>query len=191
MVCFSLEQPLLHSTNCAFMSCGSAAYCQGEKYENWIYRQAIFIDSLRWYLLPYSLSIYYPGSLWISLCCYSVSGCVGWTTMTLSIQNRRKQQRHQFTDTVTICPNGVSQVIDISSGGISFRCRCEHCLSKRWKIDIVDTTGIHLQEFPVEKIWESVEDQKRYGSIYTVTVGVKFNGLSPKQYSALYQLIFR
>jgi len=112
--------------------------------------------------------------------------------MTLSIQNRRKQQRHHFTDTVTICPHGVSQVIDISSGGVSFRCRCEQCLPKKtWKIDIVDTTGIHLQEFPVEKVWESVEDQKRYGSIYTVTVGVKFKSLSPEQHSALYELIFR
>ncbi len=111
--------------------------------------------------------------------------------MTLSIQNRRKQQRHHFTDTVTICPHGVSQVIDISSGGVSFRCRCEQCLPKKtWKIDIVDTTGIHLQEFPVEKVWESVEDKKKYTPILTTTVGVKFKSLSFQQRLALYELIY-
>ena len=112
--------------------------------------------------------------------------------MALNVQNRRKQQRHKLPDAVTICSDGVSQVIDISEGGISFRCRCEQCLSKRWDVDIVDsTTGAHLQEFPVEKVWESVEDKKDYAPIYSTTVGVKFKSLSLKQLSALYQLIYR
>ena len=112
--------------------------------------------------------------------------------MTLNVQNRRKQQRHKLTDAVTICSDGISQVIDISSGGMSFRCRCEQCLSKRWEIDIVDsTTGVHLQEFPVEKVWESVEDKKDYAPIFSTMVGVKFKSLSHEQLSALHQLIYR
>ena len=109
----------------------------------------------------------------------------------MNVQNRRKQQRHEFTNTVIITPDGVSQVIDISSGGVSFRCRCEQRLSARWKVDIVGKTGIHLQEFPVEKVWESVEDKKGYAPIFTTTVGVKFKNLSPKQLSVLYQLLYR
>lgn len=112
--------------------------------------------------------------------------------MALNVQNRRKQQRHEFSDAVTICSDGISQIIDISSGGMSFRCRCEQCLSKRCEVDIVDsTTGVHLQEFPVEKVWESVENGKGYAPIYSTTVGVKFKSLSRKQLSALYQLIYR
>jgi len=112
--------------------------------------------------------------------------------MALNVQNRRKQQRQELPDAVTICSDGVSQVIDISSGGMSFRCRCEQCLSKRWEVDIVDSiTGVHLQEFPVEKVWESVEDKKGYTPIFSTTVGVKFKSLSLKQLSALYQLIYR
>jgi hypothetical protein len=112
--------------------------------------------------------------------------------MTLNAQNRRKWQRHDFPDIVTICSDGVSQVIDINSGGMSFKCRCEQCLSKRWEVDIIDsTTGVHLQEFPVEKVWELVEDQKGYASVFSTTVGVKFKSLSLKQLSTLYQLIHR
>ena len=111
--------------------------------------------------------------------------------MTLSIQNRRKQQRHHFTDTVTICPHGVSQVIDISSGGISFRCRNEQNIPKKWLIDIVDSTGIHLEEFPVERIWKSAEDKKRHTCKYITTVGLKFKRLSLEQRLALYELLYR
>ncbi len=112
--------------------------------------------------------------------------------MTLNVQNRRKQQRHDFTDAVTICSKGVSHVINFSSGGISIRCRCEQCLLKRWDVDIVDSkTGIHLQGVPVEKVWESVEDKKRYTSILSTTVGVKFKGLSFKQQLAIDELIYR
>ena len=111
--------------------------------------------------------------------------------MILSAQNRRIRQRHEFTNAAIITPEGISQLIDISSGGISFRCRCEQFLPKRWDIDIVDSSGIHLQEFSVEKVWESVQDKKGYGSIFTTTVGAKFKNLSPKQLLALYQLIYR
>lgn len=110
--------------------------------------------------------------------------------MNLNVQNRRKQLRHEFPDAVTICPKGISQVIDISSGGISLRCRCEQCLAKRWSVDIIDSNGIHLQEFPVEKVWESTGDQERYPSIFSTRVGVKFKRLSPKQQSALFQFIY-
>ena len=109
--------------------------------------------------------------------------------MALIIRNRRKQKRHQVTDTVTICPEGIGQVIDISSGGISFKCHCERCLSTKWKTDIIDSNGIHLQEFPVEKVWESVEDKPKDAGIFKTAVGVKFKSLSPEQASALYQFI--
>jgi hypothetical protein len=109
--------------------------------------------------------------------------------MALNIQNRRKQERHQYTEAVTLCPEGLSQVIDICSGGISFKCCCERCLITKWKVDIVDSCGIHLQELPVEKVWESVEDKKNDDYIYKTAVGVKFKDLSPEQASALYQLI--
>lgn len=110
----------------------------------------------------------------------------------MNVQNRRKQQRHEFPDVVTICPEGVSHVINISSGGISFKCRCEQCPLKRWDVDIVDSkTGIHLQGFPVERIWESAEDNKKYTSILATTVGVKFKSLPLKQQLALDKLIYK
>ncbi len=109
--------------------------------------------------------------------------------MVLNIRNRRKQERHQFTDAVTICHEGISQVIDISSGGISFKCRCERCLSTKWTVDIFDSNGIHLQQFPVEKVWESAEDKQRDANIFKTAVGVKFKSLSPEQASSLHQLM--
>lgn len=109
--------------------------------------------------------------------------------MHLTVKNRRKQQRHNFPTAVTICPNGVSQVIDISSGGISFKCRCEQCLLKEWQVDIVDSMGTHLIDFHVEKMWESVEDKMNCASMFTTTVGVKFKHLTAKQQLSLYELV--
>ncbi|OEU54444.1 MAG: hypothetical protein BA862_06125 [Desulfobulbaceae bacterium S3730MH12] len=111
--------------------------------------------------------------------------------MTLNIQDRRKHQRHEFNDVVTIGAKGISQVIDISSGGISFRCRNEQNIPKKWLIDIVDSTGIHLEEFPVERIWKSAEDKKKHTCKYITTVGLKFKRLSLEQRVALYELIYR
>jgi len=110
--------------------------------------------------------------------------------MELSTQDRRKEQRYHLTTAVSICQKGVSQVIDISSGGIAFRCRCEQCLLKKWQVDIVDSMGTHLQELPVEKVWESVGDKKDYASVFTTTVGVKFQHLSAAQQLALDELIY-
>lgn len=114
--------------------------------------------------------------------------------MALNVQNRRKQQRHECPDAVTICLEGISQVVDISSGGISFKCCCEVCYPERWEFDIVNSTGSHLQGCLVEKVWEeSVKDNNGNGhaSIYTRRVGVKFKNLSIKQKSALYELMLQ
>ncbi len=114
--------------------------------------------------------------------------------MTLNVQNRRKQQRHECPDAVTICLEGISQVVDISSGGISFKCCCEVCYPERWELDIVDSAGSHLREVLVEKVWEEpVKENGGNGppSIYTRKVGVKFKYLSIKQQSALYELILQ
>jgi len=112
----------------------------------------------------------------------------------LNIQNRRIQQRRECPDAITICSEGISQVVDISSGGISFKCCCEVCFPEIWELDIVDSEGSHLQEFLVEKVWEeSVKNNNGngYASIYTRRVGVKFKNLSIKQQSALYELILQ
>ena len=106
-------------------------------------------------------------------------------------QDRRKHLRHEFNDVVTIFAKGISQVIDISSGGISFKCRREQRVPKRWQIDIVDSTGIHLHGFPVERIWKSAEDKKKHVSKCITTVGMKFKSLSLEQRLALYELIYR
>lgn len=114
--------------------------------------------------------------------------------MTLQDQNRRIQQRREFPDAITICSEGISQVVDISSGGISFMCCCEVCFPERWELDIVNSAGSHLREVLVEKVWEEpVKENGGNGppSIYTRKVGVKFKHLSIKQQSALYELILQ
>jgi hypothetical protein len=90
----------------------------------------------------------------------------------------------------TIDQRGISQVINISSGGISFRSRCKQCLLKKWKVDIVDSMGTHLQALPVEKIWESAGDKKGYAPVFTTMVGVRFQHLSAAQQLALDELIY-
>jgi len=110
--------------------------------------------------------------------------------MVLDLQNRRKQQRRKFTAAVTIYPQGVGQVIDVSAGGVAFRCYHEQYLLEGGTVDIIDAGGSHLAELPVKKVWESAGEQKSGDSISVTTVGVKFVGLSPEQQVALYELLY-
>jgi len=108
----------------------------------------------------------------------------------LNLKNRRKQKRRKFTTAVTIYPQGVGRVVDVSPGGIAFKCFHEQSLPKGWTVDIIDAGGCHLAELPVRKIWQSTGGQKSDDAMNITTVGVKFTGLSLEQRMALYEFLY-
>jgi len=109
--------------------------------------------------------------------------------MELANQNRRQHKRVDFTDTVVMNPEGACEVIEMSSGGFSFKCLFEHSLSEEWTVDILNNTGVYLQKIYVEKVWESVIDEGRSTSSCGLAVGVRFKDLSPEQQLTLDNLV--
>ncbi|MGW8193870.1 MAG: hypothetical protein ACWGOX_06350 [Desulforhopalus sp.] len=79
--------------------------------------------------------------------------------------------------------------MNISLGGFSFRCLCSLCLRESWIVDIIHSSGAHLQDIAIEKIWQREDNNARYASIYTRTIGVKFKALSPEQLLAIGQFL--
>ena len=109
--------------------------------------------------------------------------------MALSNQNRRQHHRVQFKDTFVMNPEGTCEVVEMSSGGFSFKCLFEHSLSGEWRVDIINNSGDYIEKLPVEKVWESVKVTQHSTPIHELEVGVRFRDLSRQQKLTLAKLI--
>lgn len=107
----------------------------------------------------------------------------------LIYENRRKGKRVECKETLVINPEGVCELLDISSGGFSFKCLFNQSLSEEWVVDILDTRGGFVDEVQVEKVWQVEEDKPRVNGVCVLAVGVKFKNLSVSQHLALNDLI--
>ena len=77
----------------------------------------------------------------------------------------------------------------MGSGGFSFKCLYEHSLADEWTVDILNNSGVYLQKFQVEKVWEQAESGGNGVSLFGLAVGVRFKDLSPEQQATLDQLL--
>ncbi|MBE0582208.1 MAG: PilZ domain-containing protein [Desulfofustis sp.] len=91
-------------------------------------------------------------------------------------------------DFVVVTPEGVCQLGDISQGGISFKCLYLQTLPETYQIDILNTSGTHLENLSIEKVWESREKKVNITDIFAQRVGARFKELSLEQESKLCQL---
>lgn len=101
----------------------------------------------------------------------------------------RLHQRYEIDDVVVVTPQGVCQLGDISEGGISFKCLYLQELPEAYTIDLLNTSGIHLQNLPVEKVWESPDKKQGSGTTFALRVGARFTSLSHNQESILRLMI--
>ncbi len=82
-------------------------------------------------------------------------------------------------------------MLDLSPGGVSFGCIKDRSIPEIWTLDIIDNTGVHLLDIPVETVWAGKNKNLKKSSIYETVVGAKFDcsKLSPEQKSALNHLL--
>lgn len=104
-------------------------------------------------------------------------------------KNRRRHRRIEFADTIVMNPMGACEVAEMSSGGFSFQCLFEHSMSDEWTVDILNNSGIYIQKFPVEKVWQTTECEEGVTNICGLAVGVRFKDLTPEQQCTLDELI--
>jgi hypothetical protein len=99
---------------------------------------------------------------------------------------RRQQQRHRPREFIAVhYTEGVGEVMDISSGGMSFKCPVYQKLPQSLTVDIIDRSGNHLADCPVEKVWVCPGGT----SFFSMGVGVRFAGLSESRREELERLI--
>ena len=111
--------------------------------------------------------------------------------MAIVSPDQRKHRRISISSAVAITPTGACQVFYISSGGLSFRCLDTQSLPDELTVDVLDSSGFHLENCAVQKIWEEQENGSQYRSIFAQGVGVKFKKLTEDQQQALNQLLER
>ncbi len=107
-------------------------------------------------------------------------------------QNRRKAKRFKCSETLVLNPEGACEIIEISSGGFSFKCLFGQSLLGEWSVDIIDNRGGYLKKVMVEKVWqadEALDSKVQMTSSCPLAVGVKFKNLSAEQHATLNKLV--
>ena len=105
-------------------------------------------------------------------------------------QESRKYQRHKLENTFVVNQEGVCQVIDLSSEGVSLGCTGERTFPETLVVDFVNNTGFHIWDLPIKTVWTEKNDNHPSSSIHAVRVGAKFHeNMSPEHFSALSQLL--
>ena len=103
---------------------------------------------------------------------------------------QRSQQRFEIPEAFVVAPEGIGQLINISTGGLAFKRLNGPDLPARWELDIViPANGFHLEQLPVELVWKKVNDHPSFLSIATELVGVKLGKLDRSQKLTLQSLL--
>lgn len=102
-------------------------------------------------------------------------------TVPFHIAEMRLDSRVEVTDLLVVLKWGTGQIIEISSGGLSFGCLYPHFLPDEWCMDILNAQGLHLKNIQVRKIWEQSLESTEVRSRFEVVTGVEFIDLSAEQ----------
>ncbi len=102
-------------------------------------------------------------------------------------EDRRRHKRYKTENSVSVTPEGVYQVMDISRGGFCFRCPPYTVVSDTWITDILNPIE-QLEDYPVSMAWISTPEDNSHGYMPMV-VGAKFRKLSKEQNTILSQVI--
>jgi hypothetical protein len=85
----------------------------------------------------------------------------------------------------------LGEVLDVSSGGLAFRCIAgDEPSTKYGKLNIYCNNGLCLTKLPFRMIWDlETSDSAPFNYIKTRRIGVRFSDLTNKQMSSLHHFI--
>ena len=105
-------------------------------------------------------------------------------------QETRKYRRHKLANTFVVNQESICQVLDVSTEGVSFGCTKLRNFSETLTVDIINNSGIHIWDLPLETVWAEKNDAYPTFSIHAVKMGARFHkDLSNEQISSLNQLM--
>jgi len=106
-------------------------------------------------------------------------------------ERRRTIRKKCLNDVFLVNPSGVHQILDISTGGLSFRCNANESFPTEWTVDIlVAETQIYMKKVAVKHVREYDENLITFISPPTKNVGVKFGELDEQAISLLLEVLY-
>ena len=107
--------------------------------------------------------------------------------MRIATEERRQHKRYKLDNSVSISPQGIFQVTDISKGGFCFRCPPYTPLTDIFETDIL-CSGASIQGFSAKRAWVRMTENSTHEYLPTI-VGVKFRTLTKEQELLLLKLL--
>ena len=106
------------------------------------------------------------------------------------ISEQRRHKRFEAPKAVAVNLGNVCRVIDISTGGLSFKCFLTIDFPTKWSLDIIIAgSNVQLTQLPVELVWKTLADQSNFLFMPVGNIGVKFDDLHHSQEEMLDDLL--
>lgn len=94
------------------------------------------------------------------------------------ILEQREHKRFEIPEAIIVISGNIGQLVNISSGGLAFKCFHTISLPEKPSLDIlVAGRDFHLQQLPVELVWNECTDHPSFLSMPTENAGVKFDNV--------------
>ena len=105
-------------------------------------------------------------------------------------QESRRYQRQKVEDTFVVNQEGICQVFDISTTGISFRCTNERQFPETLTVDVVNNSGMHVWDLPIKANWVKKNNADPISTLYVLRLGAKFDeNLTTEHLSAITDIL--
>ena len=106
------------------------------------------------------------------------------------ISEQRKYKRFEAAKAIAVNPGNVCRIIDISTGGLSFKCFLTIDFPTKWSLDlIIAGSNFQLTQLPVELVWKTPTIQSSFLIMSAGNAGVKFDDLHQSQEEMLDYLL--
>lgn len=106
------------------------------------------------------------------------------------ISEQRKHKRFETPKAIAVNSGNVCRLVNISTGGLSFKCFLTIDFPAKWFLDIIIAgSNFQLTQLPVELVWKIPADQSSFHFIPAGIAGVKFDDLHQSQKEMLNYLL--
>ncbi len=94
---------------------------------------------------------------------------------------KRAHKRYKAPEEAVLLNNGnVYRLLDVSSGGLSFRCLQSEFVPSNWSASIlVGQFSLHIKDLPLILVWEKPDNMPSFMSMPTKEVGVRYDNSDP------------
>ncbi len=97
----------------------------------------------------------------------------------MQLFEQRRHKRYKTPATAFLVDdNSVFRILDISSGGLCFRCLERDSFPKSWSAAIfIGPLAVHIQDLDLQVVWEKSDHKPSFLAMPTKEVGVTFRKL--------------